>query len=138
GLAIELRNRAVGASAGTLDLIVGAGSWLGASTMRQIPDGLAMSVPVDDIGAVMAEFAPNVVVIDVEGMEAEILPRLRFDRLPAIVVEFHNDVLGTEKVNALRRLIKARGFGLQTAISAEATEAWVREQSSNQPSSDMG
>lgn len=126
GLHIELRNRAVGAIAGRLDLTIGAGSWLGASSKRQIADGRTLTVAVDGIGEVMDEFAPSVVAMDVEGMETELLPNLRFASLRAIIVEFHDDLVNLAELTALRGFIASHGFALQAAMSAGQTEVWLR------------
>ena len=71
-LPVELINAAVGVDDGTLDLRIAPDSWLGASGRRQF-DRRTVATPMRSISRVVA-VRPSVLVIDTEGMEAELLP----------------------------------------------------------------
>jgi FkbM family methyltransferase len=125
-LPVELANAAVGIEDGTLDLRVALGSWLGASGRRQF-DGYTIATPMRSIARVVAEFRPSVLVMDTEGMEAELLPACPLPALRAIVVEVHPDVIGTDGVARLGQHLRGQGFALAGAMSSGDTQTWIRE-----------
>jgi FkbM family methyltransferase len=128
-LPVTLENAAVGAATGTATLAIGRSSWLGAS----IGGGHAIKVdvPVRAIGDVIAKYDPTILVLDAEGMEAEILPACPMHRLRALVVEFHLDPKQPEIVEGLRRHLAAQGFqrdpDLSTTGALVWTEVWQRD-----------
>jgi FkbM family methyltransferase len=127
--AIRLRNAAVGAEAGSLQLSVGPDSWLGASAMRD-NRGTSATVPLVAISDAVADARPTVLVVDVEGMESVIVPAAPLDDVRAVMIEFHPDVIGETGVETIRDDLRGRGFALRPDLSAAATEVWERPQAS--------
>jgi FkbM family methyltransferase len=125
-LPVELDTAAVGAEDGTLQLRVASGSWLGASSLRQF-DGELIATPMRSITKVVAAFRPSVLVMDTEGMEAELLPACPLQALRAVVVEVHPDVIGTDGVARIGRHLREQGFVLADALSSGDTQTWMRE-----------
>lgn len=78
---------------------------LASSLDRTATDEAAISsvekVAVRDINATFAEIRPSVLVCDIEGAEADILPALDYDALRAAVIELHPQWIGPEGVRAV-------------------------------------
>jgi FkbM family methyltransferase len=129
GLAVSLETVAVGAFAGTAELHAGDGGWLGARVSRHL-NGKLPPVGIKPIAEIIAERRPTVLILDAEGMEAEILPACPMDGLRALIVEFHDIGPLPERVKALRSLLAERGFRRDDALSTisgdVSTEAWLR------------
>jgi len=53
----------------------------------------AVEVPAERLGDVIADFQPDVLLCDIEGAEAELIPALEAPGLRAAVIEFHPDRL---------------------------------------------
>jgi len=127
-LPVRLERAAVGSTAGTAQLAIGDGSWLGAS----IGGGYAttVAVPVRSIAEVIADYAPTILVLDAEGMETDILPACPMQGLRAIVAEFHPGAVGREPIDRLRQHLGAQGFARDSALSTTgelvSTEVWTR------------
>jgi FkbM family methyltransferase len=124
-LPIELVNAAVGVADGTLDLLVSADSWLGASGRRQF-EGRNVATPMRSISGVVATFKPSVLVIDVEGMEVELLIACALADVRALVVEVHPDVIGAEGIARLGDHLRNNGFALVAKLSLGDTQTWER------------
>jgi FkbM family methyltransferase len=127
-LPVTIERAAVGAAAGTATLAVGSSSWLGAA----IGGGHAhaIEVPVRAIGDVIAQYDPTILVLDAEGMEAEILPACPLQGLRAVVAEFHLSAVAPDIIEGLRHHLAAQGFQRDEALSQfgalVCTEAWRR------------
>ena len=125
GLPVELVNAAVGAEDGMLKLRIAPGSWLGASARRHF-EGRTVATPMRSIAAAVAAFKPSVLVIDVEGMEDELLPACPLAGVRALVVEVHPDVIGADGVEALGQHLRSSGFTLVDRLSSGDTQTWAR------------
>ncbi|MDP2618886.1 MAG: FkbM family methyltransferase [Hyphomicrobiales bacterium] len=74
--------------------------------------GRKILVPSDPLGAILAEFRPNVLIMDVEGAEVELLSRTRLDPINKIIVELHPHIVGEEAVRHLEEHLMDIGFTL--------------------------
>lgn len=128
GLPVALERAAVGAAAGIATLAIDRRSWLGASLGGSLER--RVEVPVLSIASVITAHRPTVLVLDAEGMEAEILPACPMHDLKAVVVEFHRSALGPEAVGKLQQLLAAQGFHrdarLSTSGETVSTDVWTR------------
>ena len=124
-LPVPLTNAAVGAEDGTLNLRISPESWLGASGRRQF-EGRTVTTPMRSIANVVAEFKPSVLVMDTEGMEAELLPACPLANIRAVVFEVHPDVIGTDGVARLAGHLRENGFALSDDLSSGDTQTWTR------------
>lgn len=124
-LPVELVNAAVGDRDGTLDLRVAEGSWLGASARRQF-EGRIVATPMRSIEGVIGSFKPSVLVIDVEGMEEELLTACPLDDVRALIVEVHPDVIGADAIAHLGGHLSGRGFARLEALCLDDTQTWAR------------
>lgn len=124
-LPVELVNAAVGVDDGALDLRISPDSWLGASGRRQF-EGRTVTTPMHAIGKAVTAFQPSVLVIDVEGMEAELLPACPLAGIRALVLEVHPDVIGTDGIGLLAQHLRNSGFAPIADLCSDATQAWER------------
>lgn len=60
-----------------------------------------VSVPLIAWSQVMRDFAPSVLVCDIEGAEGELIPRVNLAGIRAVVVELHPQMLTHEEVRAV-------------------------------------
>ena len=72
--------------------------------------GRSVAVPVHDFRAVMAELRPTVLVVDIQGAEAELFRYGAFDGVRLILVEVHPHIVGLPGLLAIRRRLRAEGF----------------------------
>ncbi len=124
-LPVELVNAAVGVEDGTLDLRISPDSWLGASGRRQF-EGRTVTTPMRSIANIVDAFKPSVLVIDVEGMEDELLTACPLAGLRALVVEVHSDVIGADGIERLGRHLRTNGFVPTGSLSSGDTQTWER------------
>lgn len=67
---------------------------------RRSREGIA--VRAENLNKTVAEFAPDVLLCDIEGGELELIPALNATKLRAVVIELHPDRLSTEQLNRIR------------------------------------
>ena len=67
-------------------------------------------MPSDALDAVIAEWRPAVLVMDVEGAEVDILPASRLDGLRALILELHPHVVSEAALGRMRAHLAALGF----------------------------
>lgn len=69
-----------------------------------------ISVPTEGIGQVIERFRPNVLVCDIEGGEAELIPALDASGLRAVVIEMHPKRLSESEIAGLRAILEGQGL----------------------------
>lgn len=69
-----------------------------------------ISVPVQKLDAVMEELKPDVLICDIEGAEAELIPELDASGLRAAVIELHPDRLTAEQLDAIDSALQRHGL----------------------------
>src|SRR5262245_3707509 len=109
GVAPTLRIAIAGAADGQRALYVSRSFWA-SSTVKSGPKTKAVDVPVTSINHVTREFRPTVVIMDVEGGEAELVPIMDFDGVRAVVIELHPAVIGEQATSMVLRTLRQRGF----------------------------
>lgn len=72
-----------------------------------------VDVPAQSLAAVLADFRPDVLICDIEGAEAELLPALPPSTLRAVVVELHPDRLTPAEIQSIHDAMAARGLRRQ-------------------------
>lgn len=103
-----LRDRAVTAAGGDITFFVSDN--IISSSLYQRDGGRAATVPSDALDAVIAEWRPTVLVMDVEGAEVDILPASRLDGLRALILELHPHVVSEAALGRMRAHLAALGF----------------------------
>ncbi|MDP2080451.1 MAG: FkbM family methyltransferase [Pseudotabrizicola sp.] len=84
------------------------------NSMLDINDGRSVrtiSVPARSVLDVVVEFKPTVLMCDIEGGEAELIPALEAGGLRAVVIELHPHILSAEQIESIYTSL-AR-YGLQ-------------------------
>jgi FkbM family methyltransferase len=72
--------------------------------------GEAIAVPTRGISDGMAEFKPDVLICDIEGGEAELIPALDASGLRAAVIELHPDRLADDQIAAVYAALAGHGL----------------------------
>ncbi len=70
----------------------------------------AVEVPTADYKSVHAEFAPDVLLMDIEGGELDFLRHASLDGVRAIVIEFHPEAYGKEGMMECKSILERAGF----------------------------
>ena len=112
GLAPQLTMKAVTADGRALTFYQDR-KVLSSSIFDRDLEGGEVTVESEPINALIARHSPNVLVMDVEGAEAEILPAADLDGVERIIVEMHPHVIGEETVAGLIADLEGRGFSVK-------------------------
>lgn len=80
--------------------------------------GKAERVRCDALAAIVAEFKPTVLVMDVEGAEVDLLPVADLSGIDKMLLELHPWIVGQERIDDLIALIGSKGFVLREQIEA--------------------
>ncbi|KPQ15239.1 MAG: methyltransferase, FkbM family [Rhodobacteraceae bacterium HLUCCO18] len=70
----------------------------------------SVTVESDSLAAVLEEFSPDVLVMDVEGAETQLLSSAPLDGIRAIVLELHPHIVGEEAIARLEAHLEASAF----------------------------
>ena len=89
-------------------------SYLGSSLIgSDIHTGQKVEVPTASYARVHADFAPTVLLMDIEGGELDFLRHASLEGVRAIVVEFHPGVYGREGMMECKSILEQAGFAKQ-------------------------
>ena len=80
--------------------------------------GDAVTVPQLDINDQIDRYKPTFVIMDVEGMEGELLAAARLDPLEKVLVELHHARLGEDGIAALMQRMNDCGFLVNRWLSS--------------------
>ncbi len=69
-----------------------------------------VDVPTVAYDAILQDFAPDVLLIDIEGGELEFLRHASLDGLRAVVIEFHPEAYGREGMRECKSILERAGF----------------------------
>lgn len=105
----ELRMRAVTPEGAPVTFHIGD-NVVSSSLYQRAATQSAVTVESDALGAVLAEIAPDVLVMDVEGAEVDLLRDCDFGTMRAAIIELHPHIVGEERIAALLDSLAARGF----------------------------
>ncbi|WP_102107732.1 FkbM family methyltransferase [Oceaniglobus roseus] len=86
----------------------------------------AIEVPVHDWDGVRADFAPNVLICDIEGAEADLLVGAELGGIRALVIELHPEVVPAPRLAALETFLGKAGFTPRPDLAAGTVVAWER------------
>jgi FkbM family methyltransferase len=86
----------------------------------------AVDVPVTPIGKVVADLQPTVLVCDIEGAEADLVPAMDFSGCRAAIVELHPNLLTRQQVAAIYRHLDRHGLVPRIENSSGTVVAFER------------
>lgn len=72
--------------------------------------GRSHTLPADPFAEVIAEWKPTIIVMDVEGAETTLLPACDLSGVSKMIVELHPHIVGPEKIDHLKKQLRAVGF----------------------------
>ena len=96
GALVELVNVVVAADAGEADFYLSEDFW--ASSMRPIPAAERVRLPARSLPSLLAEAGPSVLIVDIEGGEAELFRGAQLPGVRAVVMELHPEVVGLDGI----------------------------------------
>ena len=73
-------------------------------------DTTPTEVPMRDANKVIAEIKPSVLVCDIEGAEADLLPKLDLSGLRAVLIELHPQWIGSHGIKSIFQLMHDQGL----------------------------
>lgn len=87
-------------------------SFASSSLREQKSRALLRSIQVPTVNAnkLIGEFRPDILVCDIEGAEAELIPALSFDTFRAVVIELHPDRLEKREIEGIYDAFQRNGF----------------------------
>jgi FkbM family methyltransferase len=69
-----------------------------------------ISVPAEAVNTVIGDFRPDVLICDIEGGEAELIPAIDASGLRAVVIEMHPKRISVETIAGLREMLERQGL----------------------------
>jgi FkbM family methyltransferase len=78
--------------------------------MEDAEDCTKVEVPTRDVNAVIKELQPSVLICDIEGAEADLLPKMDLTGLRAVVIETHPQWIGKAGMQKVFRCMDAAGL----------------------------
>lgn len=94
------------------------------STVRGSRPVREMDVPVWAFNGELERRRPTVLIIDIEGGEAELIEYMRLDRVRTVIIELHPRFIGVERTAAVKAFFAAAGF-TTAASEGKGTVLWL-------------
>jgi len=88
-----------------------------------------ISVKAETANDVIADFAPNVLICDIEGGEAELIPAIDASGMRAVVIEMHPKRVSAEGLANVRRALEQQGLKQDPTPLGGTVELFVRSES---------
>lgn len=118
GVAPRLEHAVLGEREGEVEFFVEPDFW-SSSTHRRSSGARRVLVPMRPLAAVVADYQPSFVIVDIEGGEAELFGRVELGpSVRSLMLELHPKVIGPEAVEQLLARLEAAGF--RTAARPDA------------------
>jgi len=100
--------------------------FLSSSPIRRSERAEKIAVPELDVNQLIGELQPTVVVMDIEGGEAELVPLVNWSGVRALVIELHPGVLGAERTLTVIELLERAGFSENLRVSSTRKKLFVK------------
>lgn len=103
------------------------GNFLGSGLATRKPDrAQTVQVPVLRYAEICADFAPDAIMMDIEGGELDFLRHADLSAIRVFVAEFHRDIYGREGMQECRRLLSGQGLAFDETHSRPGVHVWRR------------
>lgn len=109
GVRPSLTNATLGAGDGEVEFFV-EDNLTESSVFRRSDEARSVTVPRLDINREIERIEPTVLVIDIEGAEAELVPVVRWHGVEKVLIDLHPFLIGEDEVKAVVAEITAAGF----------------------------
>lgn len=97
-----------GAEAGAVGLMIDGNNFLGSRTMP----GTGAPAASQRLNDVVAEWRPDLLIVDVEGGESTLFQDARLDGVRTVLLELHPEIIGVRGCRDTVSMLLTRGFGL--------------------------
>ncbi|MGB3280143.1 MAG: FkbM family methyltransferase [Pseudorhodobacter sp.] len=87
-----------------------------------------ISVKAQTANDVIADFAPDVLICDIEGGEAELIPAIDASRMRAVVIEMHPKRVSAEGLANVRQALEEQGLKQDPTPLGGTVELFVRSE----------
>jgi FkbM family methyltransferase len=94
--------------------------------------GTKIEVPITPFNAEVRLVRPTVLVVDIEGSEAELLDYADLSTVEKLLLEVHPDIIGVGRANVLRKRLRRMSFA-ETAHAGRCF-LFIRKRRLNEPS----
>jgi len=125
GVQPTLTNATLGAGDGTDEFFV-EDNLTESSLFRRSDSAKVVSVPRLDINREIERIKPTILVIDIEGAEAELVPIIHWQQVEKVLIDLHPLIIGEERVSAVVAEIVAAGFAEDRRRSGTIKKLLVR------------
>lgn len=124
GLQVTVRRAALAAEDGEMTFF--ANPNVLSSSLHERSGATAVTVQAHAVGPIVAAFAPNVLVLDIEGAEIEVVEAAPLDGVDLMIVEIHPHVRGSQAYVRLYRRAFDAGFFLSHEASHGAVVTFMK------------
>lgn len=87
------------------------------STHKRSPAAREISVPSIPLNEEIRKYSPSLLIVDIEGGEAEFFVDIDFHTITKIIVEMHPHVIGAIAVSEVIKRIERAGFSMDQCLS---------------------
>lgn len=87
-----------------------------------------ISVPAETANDVIADFGPDVLICDIEGGEAELIPAIDATGMRAVVIEMHPKRVSADLLDKVRQSLEAQGLKQDPTPLGGTVELFVRSE----------
>ncbi|MBD1847254.1 FkbM family methyltransferase [Cyanobacteria bacterium FACHB-63] len=112
-------------SEGTTTFYVEKDFWI-SSTIPHTSQAQAIQVPMKSLNQEIQRINPTFLILDIEGGEYDLLQFIDFHTIEKVLIEIHEPILGTEKVNFVREQLNNAGFELSESFTTTDVSLWKR------------
>jgi FkbM family methyltransferase len=123
GVAPTLETVMLGPACGRRAFYVDQDFWR-SSTVRGTRPVQEVDVPVRSFNEELARTRPSVLIIDIEGGEAELIEHMRLEGVRTVIIELHPRFIGLERTEAVKAFFAGAGFST-AASEAGDTVLWL-------------
>lgn len=122
----SLEHAAVGVGRGTSVLHVGADHQGSSTRGHSGPGGERLTVPRLDAGEEVDRLQPTFLIIDIEGAERDIVPRIDWTPVEKLLIELHPQRFEAGDEELILRQLGDAGFRLDTVVSSRRKKLFLR------------
>ena len=115
GLHPTLEIGLLGEQAGECDFYVERDFWV--SSLHPSSTARRVSIAVRPLNEAVRRVAPTFLVMDVEGGEYDLIRLIDFQGIRKLNIELHEDLIGAEKIEFIRRRVLDAGFVIDPELS---------------------
>ena len=112
-LSPTLKNAVLTSRPGSIKFFLEKNFWSSSSIKRSY-NAECIEVPGLDVNEEIKEINPSLLIVDIEGGEKDLLPKINFDKnqIKKILIEIHPDIIGSFEASKLLAYLFSKGFCL--------------------------